>query len=316
MLGIKNIGVYIPENVISNVGAIYDGAELDFRFLEEKIGVVQKVVMPVGMDTSDLCVNAFFDLLRKEKFSIDEIDCICVCTETPDYQLPGVAAIVHNNLKLSKKCAFFDISVGCSGYVYGLKIMQGFMNSIGAQKGILFTADPYSKIIDKNDKNTNLLFGDAATATLISNQYYYGIGKAAFSSATNMYDSLIKRKDMPLFMDGRRIYNFALRYVPEVVKECLAANGHPVIDLAVFHQASKYVVEAIARRLKNVLPERANAFWDNEGIGNTVSSSIPILLHKNLFCNNPDKVLLCGFGVGLSAAALILYRDEEAGIKV
>ena len=311
MLGIKNIGVYIPKNIISNVGAVYNDEGLDSRFLEEKIGVIRKAVMPKGMDTSDLCENAFGDLLGKERFNIDEIDCICVCTETPDYQLPSVAAIVHNKLKLPKECAFFDISVGCSGYVYGLKIMLGFMNAIGAKKGILFTADPYSKIIDKNDKNTNLLFGDAATATLISTDYCYGIGNAVFSSATDMYDSLIKRDKASLFMDGRRIYNFALKHVPLVVKQCLAVNGNPIINLSVFHQASKYVVEAIARKVKSVLPADANAFWDMDGMGNTVSSSIPILLNKYLFKNRPDKVLICGFGVGLSVAALILNRSEK-----
>ena len=310
MLGIKNIGIYVPENIVSNEDRIYRGEKLDEKFLKEKIGVLRKAILTEGMDTSDLCVKAFEDLAQKEGLEVGDVDCICVCTETPDYQLPGVAALVHQKLQLASDCAFFDISLGCSGYVYGLKVLQGFMQSIGAHKGILFTADPYSKIIDKEDKNTDLLFGDAATATLLSDEGNYRIGEASFASATDMYDSLIKRTDEPLFMDGRKIFNFALRQVPGAVNDCLEKNGNPKVELTVLHQASKYVVDALAKKLSDVLLEEANAFWDNDGIGNTVSSSIPVLLQKYLSKQQPECVLLCGFGVGLSVAAVILQKGD------
>ncbi len=113
-------------------------------------------------ETSDLCVAAFQDLCAGRHIDVSKIDCIVVCTQNPDSDgIPHVSAIVHGKLGLSETCASFDISLGCSGYVYGLSLVSSFMEANDLRKGLFFTADPYSKIIDMNDKNTSLLLGTA-----------------------------------------------------------------------------------------------------------------------------------------------------------
>lgn len=310
MLGIENIGIYIPDNMEINTCKIYDGEVIDDNFLTNKIGVINKSKMPDNMDTSDMCVEAVKKLLSVCDLSPEDVQCICVCTQNGDYTLPHTSAIVHAKLMLDDKCAFYDISLGCSGYVYGLKNLEGFMLSNGLQNGILVTCDPYSKIIDFHDKNTDLLFGDAATATLLTSGGRYVLGRAAYNSASSMYDALIKRTDKALFMDGRKIYNFALRKVPELVQECMEKNSDVEIDGVILHHASKYVVDSLARKLKHILPTELAVQWDMDNCGNTVSSSIPIELAKVINSHEIEQnnILLCGFGVGLSAAAVVVKK--------
>lgn len=309
MLGIENIGVYIPSDSIDNNLAVYNGELASESFIKNKIGVLHKAKISPEQETSDMCVEAVKDLLLKSQISCDEVQCICVCTQNGDYTLPHTSAIVHSKLGLNHECAFFDISLGCSGYVYGLKILEGFMQANNFSAGILVTCDPYSKIIDRNDKNTDLLFGDAATATLLSAKGKYVLGKSVYDSQSNMYDCLIKKSDQYLFMDGRKIFNFAMKTIPKTVCKCLQVNDINNVDLVILHHASRYVVEALDRKLRGILPDGVHAEWDMDNCGNTVSSSIPLELAKKL-ANGCDveNILLCGFGVGLSAAGIILQK--------
>src|SRR5690606_3503568 len=150
---------------------------------------------------------------------------------------------------LAENVASFDISLGCSGFVYGLATIESFMKIHGFKSGILFTADPYSKIIDPNDKNTSLLFGDAATATYISQNPEFSSGRFTFGTIGNEYDKLICSDS--LYMNGRSIFNFAAKYVPKDVKVVLSQNGLELddIDLFIFHQGSKYICDKLIRRV-------------------------------------------------------------------
>src|SRR3546814_2884839 len=120
--------------------------------------------------------------------ALNEIQVLVVVTQNPDNNLPHVAAQVHGKAALPEQCAAFDVSLGCSGYVYGLSIITSFMAVNGFERGVLITADPYSKIVDKNDKNTRLLFGDAATATLISNEPLLVAGPFSFGTTGTFSD--------------------------------------------------------------------------------------------------------------------------------
>src|SRR5262249_44373937 len=152
-------------------------------FLREKSGMVRLAIRAPGEETSDLCTGAFADLQRRVGVRKEDIDCIVVCTQNPDARgLPHTSAVVHAKLELPDSCAAFDISLGCSGFVYGLSAIQGFMQANGLTKGILFTADPYSKIIEETDKTTSLLFGDGAAATFISDAPVWRTGKFLFGS--------------------------------------------------------------------------------------------------------------------------------------
>ncbi|WP_417372061.1 ketoacyl-ACP synthase III [Gelidibacter japonicus] len=309
MIGIKNIGTYIPETRVSN----FDRKEefgIDDSFIVDKIGIQSVAKKAEDEETSDLCVKAFQNLLTKQELNLEEIEVAIVVTQNPDYNLPHTASLVHKKIGLPESVASFDISLGCSGFVYGLSVIESFMKQHGMKKGLLFTADPYSKILNPNDKNTSLLFGDAATVTLIGEDPIFTSGKSTFGTIGEGYGELICTDD--LYMNGRSIFNFAARYVPKDVKKVLLKNNlsQDEIDLFIFHQGSKYICDTLIKRIGL---DESKVPFDAGTYGNTVSSSIPIILKKYLedskeVCS--DKTLICGFGVGLSWASTILHRNK------
>ena len=309
MIGIEDIGIYIAESVQDNLSKSYDGTPVDAEFVKNKIGFLSTARRQENENTADLCEKAFLDLKKRvQGLSDEDVECICVCTQNGEYQLPHTSAILQDRLMLSGHCAAFDISLGCSGYVYGLDILASFMSAHGYGNGLFFTCDPYSKVLDTNDRNTDLLFGDAATVTLLSRQQgRFFVKGAVYGTKGKDYKALIKEKDKPLYMNGRKVYNFVLREGAETIRRCMEENGRvdEDIDLYEFHQASKYVMENLIRQLgiaKEKVPFHAQSY------GNTVSSSIPLLLREYLEEEQIRTILLSGFGVGLSASAAIIER--------
>ena len=181
------------------------------------------------------------------------------------------------------------------------------MQGNNLHNGLVFTCDPYSKIISSEDKSTDLIFGDAATVTLLSDNGNFDLGKPQYLTDGNEAFALIKKENSPLFMDGRKIFNFVLSKGVSTVKDCLEKNNLLLndIDVYLFHQASRYVVENLAYRLK-IPPEKAP--FIAQDYGNTVSSSIPILLQDIIQDLKFKKIFMCGFGVGLSVAAIPITR--------
>lgn len=305
MIGIQDIGTYIPDQRISN----YDRKEefaIDDLFIEERLGVLQVARKPVDMPTSDLASAAFGDLQHRTGLRPEDVQCLIVVTQNPDYNLPHTSAILHGKLGLAPACACFDISLGCSGFVYGLSVIESFMTANGMTCGVLVTADPYSAVINADDKNTSLLFGDAATATLISDQPRFRTGKFTFGTLGDKYAELICTNGQ-LAMNGRAIFDFAARQVPPDVKHLLAVNNLDVadVDKFLFHQGSKYMLRTIVGRLGI---EPAKAEFAAGQYGNTVSSSIPLLLAPELDVDDVVTVVISGFGVGLSWSSGVLHR--------
>lgn len=306
MNGIQAIGTYIPADRTDNRLRM-EQFEIDASFLSEKTGMLRLAVKGEHEETSDLCVKAFFDLQSKTNILPEEIDCIVVCTQNPDGKgLPHTSAIVHAKLGLPHSCAAFDISLGCSGFVYGLSVIQSFMDANGFSKGLLFTADPYSKIVDPQDKNTSLLFGDGASATLISNTPVWRTGKFLFGSHGKEHAAIeIDQGTEKLNMNGRAVFSFSATVVPKNITEMLAANNLAVEDIDYFalHQGSRYIVDTIKKKL-GINDEKAP--FAAADYGNTISSSIPLILSKaDLKLNH---IVIAGFGVGLSWASTVLYK--------
>lgn len=308
MIGIQRIGVYIPENREDNYKkALRFG--IGRTFIDEKIGVRYTTKKLAREKTSNLCMKAYSDLKNKIALNNNEIGCAVVVTQNPDDRgLPHTSAILQDKLNLPQNCAMFDISLGCSGYVYALSALSAFMKENGWEKGLLFTADPYSTIIDSQDKNTSLLFGDAATVTLLSADAVWDLGKFDFGTYGKGANALCIREGK-LFMDGRAVFNFTATIVVESIRNTLQKNGLGIgdIDKFVLHQASKYLVDTIALRLK--APEGKIEFVA-QNYGNTVSSSIPIVLDSLFFDLAYSKLLLSGFGVGLSWGSTIIKRRQ------
>lgn len=304
-INIAAIGSYIPDAVDCRTKLERHGVEESF--IKKKTGFVGNSRMLESESTSDMCVKAFFALEEKYGSLADKVDFVCVCTQNGDNLLPQVSAEVHGKLGLNQNCAAFDISLGCSGYVYGLSVVKSFMESNGLQCGVLFTADPYSGIIDENDKNTDLLFGDAATATLITEDGDFRIGKFVFDTMGAKSDHLVCPHGGRLHMDGRGIFDFVLRYVPVSIKKCLTLNKYEQeqIDYYVLHQASKFLLQNIARRLKVAV---AKVPFVAAEYGNTVSSSVPLALEETLERDDANIIVVSGFGVGLSMATATIER--------
>lgn len=307
MIGIQSIGTYIPEGRIDNRQRT-EKFEVDETFLLEKTGALRLAVKAHDEETSDLCCKAFYDLQSKTPLRVEEVECVVVCTQNPDnHGLPHTSAIVHGKLGLPETCPVFDISLGCSGYVYGLSIIQGFMQVNGFRKGILFTADPYSKIIDGQDKNTSLLFGDGATATLISDRPVWRSGKFLFGSQGRENASIrIDEVSGKLSMNGRAVFSFSATVVPKNITAMLAANQLTVqdVDLFALHQGSRYIIDTIKKKLD--IEERKAPFVASD-YGNTVSSSVPLIL-SDLDPDACKVIVVAGFGVGLSWASTVLFK--------
>lgn len=308
--GIQNIASYIPAGRHSNLlPEKLSAFGTDEKFVLGKVGVRERAYKDHAEETSTLAGKALSALLEKAQISRDSIETLVVVTQNPDTNLPHVAAIVHGQAELPETCAAFDISLGCSGYVYGLSIVSSFLQANGMSRGVLITADPYSKIVNPDDKNTAMLFGDAATATLIGREPVFTIGPFSFGTIGKSHEALVC-KDGRLSMNGREVFNFAATRVPQDITALLKRCDLEIedIDAFLFHQGSRYILETIASRLK-ILPERVRQGL--EEIGNTISSSIPLLLEKEMEVPTTQKMVLSGFGVGLSYSSCLCQRHPS-----
>jgi len=252
---------------------------------------------------------------KKIKFKKSEIDALVYVTQSPEFLLPTNACLIQNHIKLNKDIIAFDINQGCSGYIYGLYVAQKLLNEKSKNKVLLICSDTYTKNINENDKTCSTIFSDGATASLVNNIskknnfvfYTDGSGSKDLILNNSGQNSSLK-KSPELFMDGRKVLFFTMNVIPNLVKKLLKKENLKINEIKyfVFHQASKIVIDNLTRILE--LPQK-KVYRNYSRYGNTVSSTIPIclseMIKKKLIKRN-DKILLCGFGVGLSAAATII----------
>jgi 3-oxoacyl-[acyl-carrier-protein] synthase-3 len=307
MIGIKKISIYIPSGRIDNLAR----AELLGSTPEQvsgRIGFCQIARMEDGESTLDLAEQAMNRLLQDTGVEPQSIEAMAVISQNPDRNIPHLSAELHGRAGLSTICACFDLGLGCSGYVYGLSVLSAFMQANGLKRGVLVTADPYSRIVNQADKATAMIFGDAATATLLDDDPQYMLGKFTFGTQGKAADN-IACNDGVLFMNGRAVFNFAAVQAPVNIRETVTANNLMLndIDRFVLHQGSRYIVETIADRLQ--LEQKKVPFM-SAAYGNTVSSSIPLMLSELMQEPLHRRMLLCGFGLGLSWASTVIQRKE------
>lgn len=284
----------------------------DEAFLKTKLGIATRYAATDAQATSDLAADAAQAVLEKTGTRAVDIEALLVVTQTPDYQLPHTAALVQRRLGLPNTIASFDMSLGCSGWVYGLATLIPMMQASGFRRALLVTADCYSKVMDAGDRATAPLFSDAAAATLLTDSPLYRAGKPLYGTDGGGAETLIVKcggsrapaDRSPLFMEGRAIYTFAMSRIPQHVEQCLALNGLTIadVDRFVFHQANRFMLESLRDRMK--LPADKVVIAVEDG-GNTVGSTIPIAL-ETLLPERHRRILVCGFGVGLSWATNIL----------
>lgn len=325
---IKAIAYYLPEKIVTNEQLVEEFPEWTVEKIAEKVGVNKRHIAD-NETISDMAVKAAKNLFSDNPdINREDIDFVLVCTQSPDYFLPSTACIVQNRLGLKKNCGAFDFNLGCSGYEYGLATAKGYIAAGIASNILLITSEAYNKHIHPRDKGNRTIFGDAATATLVSTEGFAEIGDFVLGTDGSGAEELIvktggmafpekannlvydengnPRSSDFLYMNGGEIFSFTLRVVPKMVRQTLEKNGLPMdsIDLFVFHQANSFMLNHLRKKLKI---EDGKFFVNMAEIGNTVSSTIPIALcdaqKEGLLHGN---ILIAGFGVGLSWGACTL----------
>lgn len=317
-IGIVDIACALPKMVVSSE-EIAARHGFDNDFIRDKLGIRQRRIVSGSETTATLAADAAHAVLQQGHVATETIDLLIVVTQTPDHLLPHTSALVHERLGLRRDCAVFDVSLGCSGWVYGLSIVQAMMQGQSMRRALLVTADTYSRLMDPGDRATAPLFGDGAAATLIGSDPQYRIGRITFGTDGASHAALIARASgtapghaEPLHMDGRAIFNFMMTEIPADVDRCLALNAvsKDDIDLWIFHQASRFMLETLGKRL-SLPPEKLTI--DLDDIGNTTSSTIPIALSRTAMTSKagPQRIFVSGFGVGLSWSSAVLFRRSQ-----
>ena len=306
-IGIAAVAGYIPPGYLDNASRA-PALEASPELLHDKIGVRRVSRKAPDEEASHLGIRAIQQLFDRGAVSPEEVDCLVVVTQNPDgYGLPHTSARIHGRLGLSRSCAVFDMSLGCSGYVYGLSMIKGFMQGQGFKRGLLVTSDPYSRIINLADRNTSLLFGDAAAATLLTDKPVWRIGRFDLGSDGSICEELaVIDETRQLYMNGRAVLNFSAKQVPDSIRRALALNELTLddVDLFLLHQGSRHIVRTIAKRLEI---DDSRAPFLAADYGNTVSSSLALMLTESSV-QEARTLLLSGFGVGLSWGSTVLTR--------
>jgi 3-oxoacyl-[acyl-carrier-protein] synthase III len=299
MLSIEEIKSYLPKNKLDILKTY---KHINKKFLTNKIGTTKVTRKNKNEDTVSMCVAAYKKLKKIKK---KKIKLLLLCTQNPEGNgLPHNSALIHNKIGLGSNIATMDISQGCAGYVYSLKVCENFLSN--NDMALIFTCDPYSKIISKGDYNTDILFGDAATVSIVKMKKKGTLIKdySFFSNTSN--HNAINNFNGKLHMNGRSVMKFAEKYVVKEILNLLKKNQLKIDDVEKFyiHQGSRHIVKTITKSLK-LNEKRVPMLIKN--IGNTISSSIPIVLEKNNYQKNKNSIL-CGFGVGLSIATCLIKK--------
>jgi len=332
---LSGISACVPKRSESNID--YDWiSEQERALLIKTTGIENRRIAATNLTTSDFCYAAAEKLIDELKWRKEEIEIIIFVSQSPDYLLPATAIILQDRLNLPKTALAFDISLGCSGFIYGLSTIASLMTNAKIKKGLLLTGDVSSSSLNRKDKSTYPLFGDAGTATALEydknaapmffNLQSDGAGyKTIIITDGGTRQQLtpesyidveiekgIVRSRKNLVLDGLEVFNFSLREVGPNIKELLDSNSTDIedYDYFVFHQANKLMNETIRKKLK-IEPEKVP--YSLNKYGNTSSASIPLTIVSELsekIKNSTTHFLMSGFGVGLSWGSATLKTSN------
>lgn len=326
------VSYHLPEATLTNDALAQEFTDWSAQKILDKTGIAVRHLAAVGETASDLAFLAAEKLFAEHDIDRAGIDFLILCTQAPDHLLPSSACVLQQRLGLSTSCGALDFNLGCSGFVYALAMAQGLIEAGIRRQVLILTADTYSKLINPRDRSVRTLFGDGAAASLVT------LGAAApalgpfvlgtdGSGAGNLIvpaggmrlarsaDTAIEREDASgnwrsdndLFMDGAEIVQFTLGAVPRTMQELLTTAGKTLADIdhVIFHQANKFMLDALRRKIK--IPEEKFVI-EIDTVGNTVSSTIPIAIaraRQSGRIGRGDLALLLGFGVGYSWAGTL-----------
>jgi 3-oxoacyl-[acyl-carrier-protein] synthase-3 len=335
-IGVKAMAGAVPANKIDNYKFTEFFDEYAVKDVVDKVGVYERRIAAPELTASDLCFAAAEKLFEDNEILKESIDVLLFVSQTADYRMPATAIILQDRLGLPNSTLAFDVNLGCSGFVYGLSMAYAYLQQPGIRNVLLLDGETRTKAYSFKDRTTGFIFGDAGVAALITKDEKFGKSYFSLNSDGGRHE-LIKidaggyrnpstsdtvkeevkddygniRSDEHGYMNGPDVFNFVLREIPKDIKSTLTQAGEDKeeIDFFIFHQANAFMNDYLKKKLKlptEKVPATIHKF------GNTSSVSIPITIVSELQkeLKTRKKLLLCGFGVGLSWATAILNVDN------
>jgi 3-oxoacyl-[acyl-carrier-protein] synthase-3 len=330
---LRAVSGYLPEKVLTNAGLseLFPGIRMED--LTRLTGVRSRHIALNGETAADMALQAGLNLFKEHSIDPAVIDFVLFNTQWPDYITPSSSCILQDRLNIPQSAGALDISQGCTGYIYGLSMAKGLVESGSAKNVLLLTAETITRSIHPSDHSNRAIFGDGATASLISTGPGEGgkIGNFVFGSDGRKYKDIIIRtggarnpvsgktenaadwisgipREELFYMNGPAVFTFSVNVTPGLIRDILDKNEMEMedIDLFIFHQANQIILETIIR--KNKIPQDKAIIY-LEDVGNTVSSTIPLALSQAIRdgkVRKGSRILLAAFGVGLSWGGTVL----------
>lgn len=334
---VQGFAACVPKHIESNENLELLGDSEQIKKFIETTGIRQRhTVTGQTIRTSDMCFTAAEKLIEELNWNKEDVDCLLFVSQTGDYIFPATSCILQDKLGLSQDCFTLDISLGCSGWIHGMATISALLQNGGFKKGILLAGDTSTMTKSPFDKGSYPLFGDAGTATAIEfveghegikvHNSTDGKGHKAiivpdggfrnfYSSESEVYKDFedgSKRNNLHTIMDGAAVFTFGITKGPRSVL-ALAEKytlDLPEVDYYVFHQANKFMIEKIRKKLK--IPAEKVPYSLDE-YGNTSCSSIPLTMVTRLSTQLKEeklKLMTCAFGVGLSWGSIYFETDK------
>ena len=334
--GISGMAACVPANTIRNYNYTENFSAEEAKEVTDKTGIMERRFALPGITASDLCYAAAEKLISDLNIDKSEIDLLVFVSQTPDYRMPATSVLLQNRLGLSMQTMAFDISLGCSAFVYALSVVYSIMEKSGLRKALLLDGETRSRVYSPKDRKTAFLFGDGGVAAIIEKGDRFGESFFSLNSDGSRED-LIKikaggyrypssvetliekvvdehgniRSEEHGYMEGADVFNFVLREIPPDIKRLEAFSGinFKELDYFLFHQANDYMNGYLAKKLKlpaDKVPSSIAKF------GNTSSVSIPLTIVSQLQGKLTEHrtAMLCAFGVGMSWATAFLHFNQ------
>ena len=323
---ITGVGAYVPNKVLSN-HELAEKIDTSNEWIVKRTGIRERRLSGPGEAPSDMGYQAALRCLEQAGVDKSVVDLIVVATATPDQSQPAVACMIQEKLGIgASHCPAFDVNSVCAGFVFGLDVAQSMMlaNPAQFQNALVIGSDAFSKIVNWEDRRTCIFFGDGAGAVLLSRtedhqrRIHFRLGSDGRGSrcievpaggTRRPVDAEVLEKRLNKFaMDGPKVWDFAVKTVPRTIHSLLSEHGlRPRdLDLLVLHQSNLRMIEAMLKSLELSMDRTVTTI---ETYGNTAAASIPLTLHRALETGQLKagaRVMLCGFGGGLSWGAALL----------
>jgi len=318
---ITSLGKFLPDKVIKN-SEFENFLDTSDEWIVSRTGIKERRQLDIGKASSYMAIKAIEKLINRSKIDINEIDAIIVSTITPDMMFPSTACLIQNHFKI-KNCWGFDLSAACSGFLFGLETANNLIISGKYNKIIIVGVDTMSSILDYEDRNTSILFGDGAGAVLLEPSSNYGIidcelgidgsgadflNMPAGGSLNRATEYTIKNKMHFVKQNGAAVFKHAVKGMYDITHKIMKRNkiSNENLKLFIAHQANKRIIDATALKMKL---SNDQVFINIDKYANTTAASIPVALcdaYENNLLNKGDNLIMTAFGAGFTWGSCLI----------